>query len=66
MSIDLNRIDDDTLYNTKETCDLINIKNTHYLIPLRKKHGIKYIQNGKFTYYKGSEIKKLIQKRLSK
>lgn len=64
MAIDIRKIDDETLYNTKEVCEIINIKNPHYLVPLRKKHGIKYIQNGKFTYYKGSEVKKLIKKRL--
>lgn len=64
MAIDIRKIDDETLYNTKEVCDFINVKSTRYLVPLRKKHGIKYIQNGKFTYYKGSEVKKLIRKRL--
>lgn len=64
MAIDLNRIKDDTLYSAKEVCELVDIKNTRYLVVLRKQHGIKHLRNGKFAYYKGSEVKKLIKSRL--
>jgi hypothetical protein len=62
--IDIEKIKDENLYNVKETCELIGIGSSRYLYKISEDAKIKITKNGKFNFYKGSEIKKLIKKRL--
>ncbi len=62
--IDINQIKDEVLYNSKEVCELIGIGSHRYLYKITEDLKIKVIKNGKFNFYKGSEIKKIIKKRL--
>ena len=66
MAIDITKIEDNAFYNIKEACDFVNIKSARHFYKIAKENKIESLKNGKFNVYKGSEIKKLIKKRLSK
>ena len=64
--IDINKIEDDVLYTSKEICEFINIKTLRTFLELKKKYDIKPSgKNGKNYLYSGREIKKFLEKRLS-
>lgn len=66
MAIDFDNIKDGAFYNTKEVCDLINIKNQRYFLEIKKKYKlIPSGRNGKKNLYLGKDIKKFLKKRIS-
>ena len=64
--IDINKIEDNVLYTSKEFCEFINIKTLRTFLELKKKYGVKPSgRNGKNYLYSGKEIKKFLEKRLA-